>query len=287
MMNKIPVVKDFIKEVYKIWIVKRPTQLAAALAYYGVFSFAPVIYLAFLVAGIFINEASVADRFYTRMEAVLGAEIAIFIQNAVVALSNASTGNSIIISIISFLALLYAASGIFFQLQYALNSIWQTSVSDQEITRAFLRQRLFSFLMVIALGLLVIVITVVNVVLVWFGSVIEIFLPTSGWLTFLNFIVLIGVIILAIAFMYKVLPEVRISWRDVWPGAVLTTVLMVLGGLLFGLYFQLGGFGSALEAAGTFAVLLIAIYTFAQIFLFGAVFTRAYAYRYGSLRQQS
>jgi membrane protein len=221
------------------------------------------------------------------MEAVLGAEIAIFIQNAVVALSNASTGNSIIISIISFLALLYAASGIFFQLQYALNSIWQTSVSDQEITRAFLRQRLFSFLMVIALGLLVIVITVVNVVLVWFGSVIEIFLPTSGWLTFLNFIVLIGVIILAIAFMYKVLPEVRISWRDVWPGAVLTTVLMVLGGLLFGLYFQLGGFGSALEAAGTFAVLLIAIYTFAQIFLFGAVFTRAYAYRYGSLRQQS
>jgi membrane protein len=284
-MKKLLEFKVFFKEVYRIWIVKRPTQLAAALAYYGVFSFAPVIYLAFFLAGIFINETFAAERFYTRLESVFGSEMAIFIENTVTAISSASNSNSVIISIVSFLALLFAASGIFFQLQYALNTIWQTTVTTQEVTRAFLKQRLFSFLMVIALGLLVILITAVNVIFVWFGSIIEIFFPATGWVSLLNFLVLVGVIILSNAFLFKVLPEVKITWRDVFPGALLTTILMIIGGLVFGLYFQLGGVGSAFEAAGAFAVMLIAIYTFAQIFLFGAVFCRAYAERYGSLRQ--
>lgn len=284
-MNKISVIRELVKEVSQIWVLKRPTLLAAALAYYGVFSFAPVIYLAFLLAGLFINEAAFAERFYARLEAVFGAEIAIFIQNAVVAMANTNSGSSILISIISFLALFFAASGIFYQLQFALNTIWQTPNSSQQQARAFVRYRLFSFLMVILLGLLVILIAALNFILLWFGSLIEIFIPTTGWLTFLNFLMLIGVIILANAFMYKVLPDVKITWRDVLPGSLITTLLMIVGGVLFGLYFRLGGIGSALEAAGAFAVLLIAIYTFSQIFLFGAVFTRAYAQRYGSLRK--
>lgn len=284
-MNKISVIRELVKEVSQIWVLKRPTLLAAALAYYGVFSFAPVIYLAFLLAGLFINEAAFAERFYARLDAVFGAEIAIFIQNAVVAMANTNSGSSILISIISFLALFFAASGIFYQLQFALNTIWQTPNSSQQQARAFVRYRLFSFLMVILLGLLVILIAALNFILLWFGSLIEIFIPTTGWLTFLNFLMLIGVIILANAFMYKVLPDVKITWRDVLPGSLITTLLMIVGGVLFGLYFRLGGIGSALEAAGAFAVLLIAIYTFSQIFLFGAVFTRAYAQRYGSLRK--
>ena len=284
-MNKISVIRELVKEVSQIWVLKRPTLLAAALAYYGVFSFAPVIYLAFLLAGIFINEAAFAERFYGRLEAIFGAETAIFIQETVAAIANTSSESSILISIISFLALFFAASGIFYQLQFALNTIWQTPDSSQQQARAFVRYRLFSFLMVILLGLLVILIAVLNVILLWFGSLIEIFIPTSGWLAILNFLVLVGVIILANAFMYKVLPDVKITWRDVLPGSLITTLLMILGGLLFGLYFRFGGIGSALEAAGAFAVILIAIYTFAQIFLFGAVFTRAYAQRYGSLRE--
>lgn len=284
-MKKLSVILPFIKEVYQIWMIKRPTQLAAALAYYGVFSFAPVIYIAFLLAGFFINETFAAERFYTRLESVFGEELANFIQNAVITISNTSSGSSIFLSIISFLALFFAASGIFFQLQYALNTIWQKSISSQQVTQAFLKQRLFSFLMVIGLGLLVIIVTAVNLVFMWFGSMIEVFLPSTKWLTFFNFVVLTGVIILSIAFMYKVLPDVTITWRDVLPGSLITTLLIILGGLLFGLYFRFGGIGSAFEAAGAFAVLLIAIYTFAQIFLFGAVFTRVYTERYGSMRQ--
>jgi membrane protein len=96
---------------------------------------------------------------------------------------------------------------------------------------------------------------------------------------------LLGAIVLANAFTYKVLPDVKIAWRDVWLGSIVTTLLMALGGLVIGLYFKLGGVHSAFEAAGAFAVLMIAIYYFAQIFLFGAIITRVYAQRYGSLRE--
>jgi membrane protein len=96
---------------------------------------------------------------------------------------------------------------------------------------------------------------------------------------------LLAIIVLANAFAYKVLPDVKLTWRDVWFGALAATFLMVLGGLVIGLYFKLGGIGSAFEAAGAFAFLMIAIYIFAQIFLFGAIVTRVYAKRYGSKRE--
>ncbi|HSQ25542.1 MAG TPA: YhjD/YihY/BrkB family envelope integrity protein [Anaerolineales bacterium] len=95
----------------------------------------------------------------------------------------------------------------------------------------------------------------------------------------------IGVIVLANAFFYKVLPDVKLAWRYVWLGSAVATLLMAIGGLVIGLYFRFGGVHSAFEAAGAFAVLMIAIYYFAQIFLFGAVITRVYAQRYGSMRE--
>jgi membrane protein len=126
---------------------------------------------------------------------------------------------------------------------------------------------------------------VVNVVFAWFGSIIKDFIGGSTLLSFLNVLALLIVIILATAFIYKVLPDVKLAWRDVWPGSVAATFLMALGGLVIGLYFKLGGISSAFEAAGAFAVLMIAIYYFAQIFLFGAIITRVYAQRYGSMRE--
>jgi membrane protein len=100
----------------------------------------------------------------------------------------------------------------------------------------------------------------------------------------LDILALLGVLTLANAFTYKVLPDVKLAWRDVWPGSVAAAGLMTLGGLIIGIYFKIGGVGSAFEAAGAFAVLMISIYYFAQIFLMGAIITRTYAQRYGSLR---
>jgi membrane protein len=280
-----PSLRDFIRDIFQIWVSEKPNQLAAALAYFGMFSFAPVIYIAYWLAGIFINEAAAGERLYTRIEAVLGAETAAFIQESVSQISNADSGGSLIISIVSFVTLLLAAMGLFLQLTYVLNRIWGMPLIQRGKKLAIIRQRLFAFVMVIALGLLVIVATVVNVVFTWFGSIIEDFLGGSTLLSILNFIVLLGIIILLNTFIYKVLPDVKITWRDVWPGSVAATLLMALGGLVIGLYFKLGGIGSAFNAAGAFAVLMIAIYYFAQIFLLGAIITRVYAQRYGSRRE--
>jgi membrane protein len=139
--------------------------------------------------------------------------------------------------------------------------------------------------MVIALGLLIVLSTVVNVAFAWFGSIIKDYLGGSIILSALNILVLLSVIVLTSAFIYKVLPDVKLSWRDAWPGSIITAILTLIGGLVIGLYFKLGGINSAFEAAGAFAILMIAIYYFAQIFLFGALITRVYANRYGSMRE--
>jgi len=103
----------------------------------------------------------------------------------------------------------------------------------------------------------------------------------------LEILALIGANFLAHAFIYKVLPDVKLSWRDVWPGSFIASILFAVGGVVIGLYFKIAGVGSAFVAAGAFAVLMIAIYYFAQIFLIGALITRIYAQRYGSMRESS
>jgi len=281
-MDKQPSLKDFIKEIYQIWISEKPNQLAAALAYFGMFSFAAVIYLAYRLAGIFINEAAAAERLYTRIEAVLGSETAAFIQDSVSAISAANESGSWIISAVSLISLLLAAMGLFLQLKYVLNRIWGVPLIQRGQKLAIIRQRLFAFIMVIALGLLIILATVVNVAFAWFGSIIKDIYGGSDLLSALNVLALLALIVLANAFIYKVLPDVKLTWRDVWPGSITAALLMALGGLVIGLYFKLGGIGSAFQAAGAFAVLMIAIYYFAQIFLFGAIITRVYSQRVGS-----
>jgi len=284
-MGKLQPISDFIREISEIWISERPNQLAAALAYFGMVSFSAVIYIAYLVAGIFINETAAAERLYTRIEAVLGAETADYIQNSVAAIAAGKEGGSWFISLVSIISLLFVAMGLFLQITYVLNRIWGVPLIQRGKRVAIIRQRLFAFIMVIALGLLVIVVTLVNVVFAWFGSVIQDYLGGSNILSALNILALLGIIVLANAFIYKVLPDVKLAWRDVWPGSVATTLLMALGGLVIGLYFKLGGISSAFEAAGAFAVLMISIYYFAQIFLVGAIITRVYAKRYGSMRE--
>jgi membrane protein len=284
-MEKPPSIRDFIKEITKIWVSEKPNQLAAALAYFGMFSFAAVIYLAYLIAGIFINEVAAAEQFYTRIESVLGSETATFIQDSVSTIASASGSGSWIISIVSLGSLLFAAMGLFLQLKFVLNRLWGVPLMPVGNRIAIIRQRFFAFIMVIALGLMVILTTMVNLIFAWLGSILDDYFSNTELVTALNILALLAVLVLANAFVYKVLPDVKLAWRDVWPGALTATFLMFLGGLVIGLYFKLGGISSAFQAAGSFAVLMITIYLIAQIFLFGAVVTRVYAERYGSRRE--
>ena len=277
-MNSRPSLKEFVKELYRIWATERPGQLAAAIAYYGMFAFAPVIFFALWVAGLFIDQLSAADQFFTRMENLFGPEVTLFIQDSVAAISETTTGSSIIATLVSVGALLLAASGLFNQLLFALNKIWGVPPPERGQTSGLIRQRLFSFLMVIGVGLIFILATLVNVVLSWFGSLFDLG-PSMPIANTLGFLVITT---LAFALIFKILPEVQITWRDVWIGAFVTAVLILLALVIFGAYLSLGNIGSAFEAAGAFAVLLIGIYTITQVFLFGAMFTRVFAAMYGS-----
>jgi membrane protein len=276
-MKTRPTIIEFAKELYRIWATERPGQLAAALAYYGMFAFAPVIFIAFWVAGFFIDQFS-ADLFFTRLESLFGPEVAIFIQDSVNAIAETTTGSSVITTLISVAALLLAASGLFYQLIFALNKIWGVPPPERGQTSGLIRQRLFSFLMVIGVGILFIIASLANVIFSWFGSLFDLG-SSMPLLTTLSFL---GLSTLAFALIYKILPEAEISWHDVWIGAFVTSVLVLLALLIFGAYLSLGNVGSAFEAAGAFAILLIGIYTIAQVFLFGAMFTRVFAEMYGS-----
>lgn len=274
--------RQFFSEVYAIWINERPNQLAAALAYYGMFSFAPVIFISFTIAGLFIHQIDFANQLYLRLEFVFGPETAAQIQDLVLTVSETSQGSSFLVSLISFLALFFAASGLFFQVQFALNTIWRVPPPQKGGTQAFIRKRAFSFVMVIGVGLLLIVATMVNVVLAWFGSFLETYLGLGRVNLLLTFGATVGLMMLSFALLYKILPDARVAWRDVWLGALSASLLVMLAGGVAAIYFRTGLGGSAFAAAGAFAVLLIAIYYIAQIFLLGAVITRVYANLYGS-----
>ena len=271
---------DFFKEIYAIWIAERPTQLAAALAYFGLFSFAPVIYIAFSIAGIFLDQAALMERFMTRLEAGLGPGVTQVIEDMLANLAPKSTESSVLISVISIGALLLAASGVFFQIQFALNTVWKVPITTQGATLRMVRQRLFSFLMVIAIGLLLVGAAVLSVLVNWLSSI-SIRFGFQPSLTVLGFFALTT---LSFGLLYKLLPDVKVAWRDVWIGAAAAACLVTLGGWLIIFFMSRTSLSSALEAAGSFVILLTGFYYFAQIFLFGAILTRLYAQRYGSLR---
>lgn len=277
-MEKSSRIKTFVKEIYNGWITDRPSRLAAGLAYYGMFSLAPITYIALTVAGIFLDQMALADRMYTALDNILGPEAAAFIKNSVLSLEKSTSGGTFLTSLISFIALLLAASGVFFNLQTSLNTIWHVPPPESGGTLAFIKDRLVSFVMVIGVGVLLVVAGTAGIILSYLAS----YFPYEFTTPLTNLLLFILLATLSIALIYKILPDAKIAWRDVWLGAVITTLLTVIGAFIFGWYLTSNRVSSAFEAAGTVAVILIGINILAQIFLFGALFTRVYASVFGS-----
>jgi hypothetical protein len=152
----------FGKEIYGIWISERPTQFAAALAYYAIFSFVPVIYIAFTITELVIERLSVEQQFYAQIANVLGAEIAQALQDAVTSLAQRTAGDTTLTTVIGFVALAFTASLAFFQLQHALNTIWKVPPPRRGQTRAYVLNRLLALAMVLGVALLLIVAAVAS-----------------------------------------------------------------------------------------------------------------------------
>ena len=270
----------FLKDLLSAWSADRPARLAAALAYYAMFSIAPMAWVAITVAGVFIDEWAVVDRVVARVGQSLGPEMVQLLEGMASSASLSSSAGSPLATLISAGALLYASTGLFSQLQYALDTIWGVPPADYAGTVALIKNRLLAFVMVLGLALLLILATFASIVVSLFGSWLA--LPES--MPIFAEVAYIGVLTVTFALIYKVMPDTDVAWRDVWAGAALTALVFAVGRWAIGFYLTHSGVATAFQAAGALAVLLIAIYYLAQIFLFGVVFSKVYATHFGSRR---
>ncbi len=274
-MNQLKTFGQLLKATFVAWQADNASRLAAALAYYTVFSIAPLLIITIIIVGLVFGEQATQNQITTKLQESVGKQAAELIQGVI---ASAAKPNSLsLASVISILTMLMGASGLFAQLQDALNTIWHVEPPPICVLD-FIKRRLVLFGMVCSVSVLLLISlfasVIVRAVTNYFqlGSSLQI---SSNLISFL-------IITLLFALVYKALPDTDIAWNDVWIGAVVTSVLFTLGNWGIGLYLGSNNVGSAYGAAGSLIVLLVWIYYSAQVFLLGGEFTQVYAHRYGS-----
>ncbi len=264
------------------WGQDKASLYAAAIAYYMVFSIAPLLVLIIAIAGRFFGEVAVEGQIVAQVEQIIGVEAAVLLQNL---LSNALDSSSSF-TIISVAILLWAASGVFNQLKRALDMIYGVIPKQMPgLTGAIhvVRTRALTFLMVLFMALLLLAALALNTVAGRFGDWLVIYLPDLAALnTYVTRFITPFIMFALFSILFKTLPEVQVAWRDVWLGSLVTTLLSLLGVYLIGIYLSIADVGSVYGAAGSLIIALVFIYYSAQIMMYGAEFTKIYANRYGN-----
>ncbi|HEY2678582.1 MAG TPA: YihY/virulence factor BrkB family protein [Steroidobacteraceae bacterium] len=268
------------------WFSHDAASRGASLSFYTLFALAPVLLIATWVGETILGKDSVNRSIVAQLQALIGDAGA----SAVSALLEGSMhfGNGVARSVIGFVSLLVGATSVFAELQRALNTVWgtHTPIGARGIWQS-LRTRILSFGLILGMGFLLLVSLIISAALsalgVWLGSVIA---QWTQLLSVVNTLLGLGIATLLFAMIYKFLPNRTIAWGDVWVGALVTAGLFMVGKLLIGLYLSKSAFTSGYGAAGSLLVLLLWIYYSAQIFLFGAEFTHAFAYEHGSQRRR-
>jgi membrane protein len=269
------------KDTLAGWREDGVSQHAAALAYYTVFSLAPLLVIAVAVAGLVFGAEAAQGQIVGTLSGLVGTEAASAIQDMIAAARKPSSG--IIATVIGIGALAFGATGVFAQLQESLDAIWEVKPKPNRGFKGVIKSRFLSFTMVLGVGFLLLVSLAVTAALSALGDWVGASLPIpEAVLQILNFALALLVTTALFAAIYKVLPDVTIAWRDVWVGAVATAVLFSLGRLAIGLYLGKSGVASSYGAAGSLAVILLWVYYSAQVLFFGAEFTRVWAETYGS-----
>lgn len=241
---------------YSNWKRNRSSTLAAAVAFYSIFSVAPLALVVISIGSMILDSRAVERAFSDAMELTIGRDGASFIIE--MARTTRTSDSGTIATVIGFLALLWGASKMFGEVQRAMNIIWHASPSRLG-WRGFVRTRFVSFYVVISMGILTIGFLILNSV-------------SSG---FPRIVISFATLLFMFALLFKMLPDIHIMWKSVWLGACLTAILFVLGLFLMGLYFDRTSFMTTYGAAGSLVALLVWIYYSAQIFFFGAEFTHA------------
>src|SRR5881398_866652 len=271
-----------LKQTFQEWMQDKAPQLGAALAYYTVFSLAPLILVLLAIVGVIFrgDPAGAWDKITQQMSYFLDPSALQVVQN--IAQKASQPGKSTIATIIGIALALFGASGVFGQLQDALNTIWGVKAKPARGIWGFLRSRFLSFAMVAGICFLLLVSLAVEALLKGFSHYVQSVLPGGIVIALTVYLIFdFAVVVLLFAMIFKFLPDVKIQWRDVWIGAIITAILFGIGKWLLGFYLGSGAAGSAYGAASSLITLLLWVYYSSQILLFGAEFTQVYAARSG------
>lgn len=283
-MKVLQVSKDMLsllKETFIQWIGRDPFRNSTVIAYYTIFSMPGLLIIIINIAGYFFEQDAVSNEISEQVRALVGDKAAEDVQ-AIVANASQSSGFTLS-SIVSIATLLFAATGVFYQLQQTLNLMWEVKPQPKRMLLKLILDRLFSFGLILVVGFILLVSLVLSTLLSMMSNWIVAYFSESLRVVFklLDLTISLGIITLLFAAIYKFLPDAEVEWRDVWVGALVTALLFVLAKFALGLYFAYSDPSSAYGAAGSIILIMLWVSYAGMILFYGAEFTRVYANRYG------
>jgi len=273
-------VGTLLKEAATQWSNDEAARLAASLALYTMLSIAPLLVIAVSVAGLAFGAEAARGQISQQLGSIVGPQAGEAIQGLVANANAPSTG--IISSIVSLAIVLMGASGVFGELQSALNRIWQVKPKPGRGIKGFLRDRFFSFAMVMGVAFLLLVSLVFSAMLAGVTGYFKGYVPFPALWEISNTVINIGVTGVMFALIFKLVPDVKIAWRDVWVGGLVTAIAFAIGRIALAWYVGRSATVSPFGAAGSLVALIVWVYYSAQILFMGAEFAQVYASRYGS-----
>jgi membrane protein len=269
-------------ETINEWVGDRASRKGAALAFYTVFSLAPILILSIAIAGLFYGQEAARGEIFAQVKDLLGTDAAAAIQAMIQSASRPGAG--LIATVIGLVTLCIGATTALAELKDGLDQIWRAPPERTSGFWYFIRKRLLSVGLILSLGFLLLVSLVFSALVTALARTWGPADSTSMMLQGLNFLFSFALVTVLFAMIYKILPSVHIAWKDVAIGSVITAALFSVGKALIGVYLGNSAVASSYGAAGSVILVLIWVYYSAQIFLLGAEFTKVYAHRYGSRR---
>jgi membrane protein len=273
-------IKAYLKisgSAFKRWWEKDPFMQSAVIAYYAIFAMPGLLVMVISISTLFFQRDAITGHLYKQISSIMGLETAKQVEGMIISASQ--TNKSILATVIGLITVLVGATGVFVELQKALNVIWEVKPKRRRAVWALLRTRLFSFGLILSVGFLLlislIITTFISVMSAWAMN----HWPNFAVLIFyiINFILSFGVIMFLFALMFKILPDAKIQWKHLWIGSILTAFLFLLGKTAIGFYLGKSNPGSPYGAAGSIVLILLWVSYSSMIFFYGAEFTRAYA----------
>ena len=268
---------DVVRETFSVWSDRQAPRLGASVAFYAIFSITPLVLMAVMVAGSVLGASFARIEFLDQLSGLLGDKAAAAIE-AMIASAERSSDKGPWAGITGAIALFVGASGVFVELRNALDIMHGTRRGRDGFVSWFVRGRLWSFALVLAVGFLLLVSLIASAIMAAMGAWLTALFPVLGLVALaLNLLLSLSMLAVLFAMLMRWLPSQRQSWRSVWMGALLASVLLEIGKELLGLYLGRAAFSDAFGAAGGLVVLVMWIYYAVQVFLFGAAFNEVRA----------